>query len=147
MARFALSSVSDAGVLAMRLPLVLFAAAALIGTPALAAAPKHDDLATFTTGLVAGTPVSCIQLSLSRESRTFPHQTIAYRSGAAWYVANFQDGCDSLDWSSTVVTRTPSDQLCRGDIAELQDNTTHMYRGSCVFANFTPYTKPKVQRP
>jgi hypothetical protein len=132
----------------MRNLLVAAAAVSLVATP-LAAAKRDPDaqLAQLLDGRVAGKSVNCIRLSTSWESRTIPHRTIAYRDGSTWYVARFDNGCNILDDFSFVVTKTPTDLLCGGDIAEIHDQSSHIFRGTCAFDGFTPYTRPRLQRP
>jgi hypothetical protein len=67
--------------------------------------------------------------------------TIAFKQGRRLFVNNMQGSCYGLDRGTTaLVTRTPSTQLCRGDIATLVDTSTRVAVGSCVFGDFVPYT-------
>ena len=43
--------------------------------------------------------------------------------------------------AATRFTRTPSGQLCRGDIAQAVDRTANFPAGSCSFGDFVPYTR------
>lgn len=123
--------------------------AGLVSAPAmpLAAADTakgEEMLAKLTAGRIAGKPVDCINLGLSRDdSHTIPGIGMAYRQGTTWYVSRFEDGCDPLRNGVMVVTRLHSSQLCRGDIAELRMAGPNIPMGSCIFGAFTPYTKPR----
>jgi hypothetical protein len=120
-------------------------AASLIAAPALAVRKTPEEqLAKLLEGRTAGKPVSCINLGMSSsssDSMKIPGLAMAYRQGSTWYVNRFQGDCKSLSDDTIVVTRTPSSQLCRGDIADLVSAAARMPVGACIFDDFVPYTK------
>ena len=122
-------------------------AASLIAAPAVAARQTPEEqLAKLLEGRTAGKPVSCINLGMARsggDSQKIPGLAMAYRQGSAWYVNRFRGDCPALREDAILVTRTYSSQLCRGDTADLVSASSHISLGSCIFDDFTPYTKAK----
>lgn len=134
--------------------LIPLAAAALAGcasanSPELAAARAERDardeaaLAKALAGKVqSGAPQSCITLRMVRSSKTIGNRAIVYDMGGGLaYVNNLLGGCVGLDDRNALITRTPTGQLCRGDIATVADLTAGVTTGSCVFGDFIPYRK------
>jgi hypothetical protein len=50
-------------------------------------------------------------------------------------------GCPELKFSRALITRTTSNQLCRGDIATVFDTVSGIQFGSCGLGDFTPYRR------
>jgi hypothetical protein len=132
--------------------IVSLAAIGLIGTAVVAASPAQEKRAAkeaaalekATAGKVAGKPVSCISLSRSRSSQIIGENAIIYRvSSNAFYVNKPVGGCSSLRKDKTLITRTPGDRLCSGDIARVVDLPLGFEGGACVLGEFTPYTKAR----
>ena len=119
--------------------------ACMAAAPALAAPRVSGEakLQQLLKGHTPGKPVSCVSQTPSMTSTTIEGIGIVYRRGSTLYVNRFDQGCPSLNTFNTIVTRTPSNQLCRGDIARIVDLTTRMEGGSCVFSEFTPYERTK----
>ncbi|MDO6416680.1 hypothetical protein Q4F19_20010 [Sphingomonas sp. BIUV-7] len=124
---------------------IIALAVALIATGA-AAAPRPTGearLQAMLAGRTAGTPTNCVSLAPSMDSTKIEGVGMVYRRGRTLYVNRFVNGCPSLNSFNGIVTRTPSTQLCRGDIARVVDFTTGIEGGSCVLGDFTPYEKAK----
>lgn len=134
--------------------LIPFAAVALAGcasanSPEVAAARAERDardeaaLAKALAGKVqSGSPQSCITLHMVRSSKTIGNRAVIYDMGGGLvYVNNLQGGCVGLDDRNALITRTPTSQLCRGDIATVADLTAGITTGSCVFGDFIPYRR------
>ena len=122
-------------------------AAGLVTAPIVPAAAKIETgeakLARITTGRTPGKAVDCINLGLSNnDSEKLPGLGMAYRQGSTWYVNLFQGDCPGLRDDTIVITKLHMSQLCRGDIADLRMSGANIPVGSCVFGDFTPYTKP-----
>lgn len=102
------------------------------------------QLADLTAGKVAGPPVSCLSHHASREMIIIPGGTVAFRdSSRRIYVNNMGGGCPNLRDTNTLVTRpVATTSLCRGDIAQVLDTSSHIFVGSCVFGDFVPFTRP-----
>jgi len=132
------------------LPLIALplAAACMSGPPSpqaqAAAADRQSEidaeLAQELAGKVAGTPVSCISTSRVRSSKNVGDQTLLYEVSANLVYRNDPvGGCSGLQYGRTLITRTPSTQLCAGDIARVADLQTGMETGSCAFSEWVPY--------
>ena len=123
-------------------------AAALIAIPslpALAAEPQGEEkLAKLIAGRTAGASRSCIPQLPNNQSTTVEKVGVVYDVGGTRYVSRFQGGCEELSQFTMIVTRTPTTQLCEGDIAEIYTNPAPSIEvGSCTFGPFVPYTKTK----
>lgn len=120
-------------------------AAALIALPALAAEPQGEDkLARLIAGRTAGAPRSCIAQFPNNRSTTIEKVGVVYDVGGTRYVSRFKHGCDQLTQFTIIVTRTPTTQLCEGDIAQIYTNPLPSIQvGSCTFGPFVPYARPK----
>jgi hypothetical protein len=128
------------------------AAIGLIGTTVVTASPAQEDRAAKETaalekaiaGKVAGKPQGCISLSRARSSQIIGENAIIYRvSSNSIYVNKPVGGCSGLRKDKTLITRTPSDRLCSGDIARVVDLSVGFEGAACVLGEFTPYTKAR----
>lgn len=107
-----------------------------------AGAASEVRLATALQGLSAGTPQTCIDRRDARDMAVYG-DTILYRvSRRLVYRTRTNGGCRSLDRDNALVVRSPSNQLCRGDIATSFDTLSRIENGSCVFGEFTAYRRP-----
>jgi hypothetical protein len=123
------------------------ALAALVATTALAA--RSDDparLEKLLAGRTAGKPVSCLPPGPNSNSTTVGG-TVVYQMGRTYYVQRFMGGCPALRNDRVLISTHPTGRTCRGDIAQIaMQQPPGMSVGSCVFDDFTPYTKPKAAR-
>ncbi|MFL6753233.1 MAG: hypothetical protein ACJ8D5_09265 [Sphingomicrobium sp.] len=135
----------------MRIPaLALVASAACAASSCTPASPaetaavqarQQAQFATLTAGKVPGAPINCLATYRANDMVVVNDNTVAFKQGRRLYVNNMQGSCYGLERGTTaLVTRTPSTQLCRGDIATLVDTSTRTSVGSCVFGDFVPYT-------
>lgn len=131
------------------LPLLMISAAACtasardVDRQARADAADQAALARSLTGLNPGRPQDCVEQTRLRESQTFG-DTIVYRgAGSTRYINRTSGGCNIGRDDAILVTRTPSTLLCRGDIAQAIDRTSHFPVGSCSYGAFIPYSKPR----
>jgi hypothetical protein len=121
---------------------ILFALA--LAAPAIAAGDADGEakLAGLLRGRTAGEPRSCIPLQRDAESHTIERIGVVYDVGTTRYVSHFQGGCAGLTAFTRLTTRTPTTQLCEGDIAQLETQTQPIVPvGSCTYGKFTPYTR------
>jgi hypothetical protein len=118
----------------------LFALSGLIFAGAAQAAPVKQTLAQALEGRVAGEPVSCINLRTIRGSRTIDG-AILYDAGNVIYVNRPRAGAEDLNNWDTMVTRTPSTQLCNIDPVQMVHLPTGMYRGTIFLGDFVPYRR------
>ena len=118
----------------------------LLATPAFAAEPVGEEkLAGLLKGRTAGAPQSCLtRLPPQDRSYTIERIGIVYEVGSTRYLTRFEGGCPELTPFTFIVSRTPTNQLCAGDIAEIVDRSTPAIpRGSCIFGAFTPYPRAR----
>lgn len=105
-------------------------------------ASDQDKLAAELAGLTPQNPVSCIDDYRSGSVEAIG-PTILYKIGRGLvYRSDTAGGCENIARGDILVTRSVSGgRLCKGDIAQTIDSTSHMMTGSCSFAAFTPYRK------
>lgn len=131
--------------------LILTAGLALLGgcatnDPADTRAAEADraSLAAALEGFEqSGPPVSCVSQRNLRGNRSAGESAIVFQgqsAGTLW-VNRPAGGCPSLDMGRTLVTRAPSTQLCRGDIASVVDLVSGTQYGGCGLGEFTPYRR------
>lgn len=132
----------------MRIILSLCAAALVsactTSPPSPAAQARMDreeaKLAKALDGKVAGKPVSCITLRDVDSMQVYGERTLVYRMNSKLSYRNDPyGGCPGLNNSRTLITRTPTGQLCRGDIARVADLAAGFEMGSCALGDFIPY--------
>ena len=117
----------------------------LAAAPGSAAGPTGEaKLQAMIAGRTAGPERSCIPERPDTRSVTIDGVGLVYDVGPTRYVTRFEGGCSQLDWRTIVVTRTPTSQLCRGDIADIVTrDSPPIPISSCVFGPFTPYRRAK----
>ncbi|HEY6917218.1 MAG TPA: hypothetical protein VI381_06205 [Allosphingosinicella sp.] len=92
---------------------------------------------------MAGPPESCVSLRNLQGNRTVDDgdAIIFSTTGDTIYVNRPAGGCPSLRFGRTLVTKTTTGSLCRGDIARVVDLQSNMEQGSCGLGDFVPYRK------
>ena len=131
----------------LSMPALLVAVAACTPTPReqaqidLRLATQQQKLDTALAGRVAGPPTTCLNQFSQRQVSSYG-STFLYRvNNGTIYRTETNGGCGDLD-RNILVTRTPSGQLCSGDIATTIDRVSRFPTGSCSFGEFVPYRKP-----
>ena len=131
------------------LPSLLILAAACTPTArdldrqATAEAGTRAALDRELAGLVPGRPQACVQQIELREVNAYGDTFVYGSRGRTRYVNRTSGGCGDVGGEAILVTRTPSSQLCRGDIATSINRASRVTTGSCSFGDFVPYTKPR----
>ena len=117
--------------------------AAADDAPSDPSAIAQTRLAEELRGRVAGPPQSCVSTRLLRGNRSVGEDVIIFdgQSRNLIYVNRPPAGCPELDSGRALITRTPSTQLCRGDIATVADLVSGTEYGSCGLGDFTPYRR------
>lgn len=106
------------------------------------AAKSQRQFQEMIAGRVAGPPQSCMPTFASRDMTVLDDNTIAFKTGGKVYVAHMLGGCTNASGPYSLVTRqVGSSGLCHGDIASVVDLHNNFTVGSCVFGDFTPYTR------
>ena len=109
-----------------------------------AADRDRADLAAALQGYEqAGPPVSCVNQRDLGGNRSAGEGAIIFqgRMSDRLWVNRPSGGCPSLGMGRALVTRTPSTQLCRGDITNVVDLTAGTQFGGCGLGDFTPYRR------
>jgi hypothetical protein len=105
-------------------------------------ARAETELADALKGKTAGKPVSCVNLRDLRSTKTIGDRTLIYEvSSRLAYRNDPAGGCPASAAGRTLITRTPSTQLCRGDIVRVVDLTAGFDVGTCLLGDFIPYRK------
>jgi hypothetical protein len=122
---------------------------ATVALLAIAAAPRDtraEDaktqaaLAKELAGLTAGPAQACISTFETRDSSvTSFGDTLVYRTAGRTRYVSHTSGCSGVGGDNILITRSPSTQLCSGDIATTVDRTSRIQSGSCSLGEFTPY--------
>ena len=133
-------------IFALPLALMLAAPAVNSGTSEIKLSEKEQaKFDKIVAGRTAGKPVSCITRNDQKNMTVVGDKYLIYsssRNSKTIYVNEPYGGGRNVD-RNTLVTRRPSAQLCRGEIAQVKDITSGAFIDSCTFGSFVPYTKIK----
>lgn len=99
----------------------------------------ETDLAKALEGRTAGEPVTCINQRDIRSVKGVGDRTLIYEMNSRLLYRNDPPGGCRLRPSETIITRTSTNQLCRGDIARIADLTTGVETDGCGLGDFVPY--------
>jgi hypothetical protein len=102
------------------------------------------ELQKELVGKVAGAPVKCLPSYRSNDMTIIDDNTILFRDGRNRVYRNDPlGGCSPMgNGGYTLVTRSLSGQMCRGDIVQVVDLRSRMTAGSCSLSDFVPYQVP-----
>ena len=91
----------------------------------------------------SGPPVSCVSMRDLRGNKSYGEGVIVFDgpTNSSLYVNHPPAGCPELDVGRALITKTPTDRLCRGDIATVFDTGSRTPYGSCGLGDFTPYRR------
>jgi hypothetical protein len=129
---------------------LLFAtgAVALLGSASAQQATRspqaQQELAKALSGRVAGQPVDCINDFRSQVKMTvIDDNTLLFRDGKVVYLQTPPGGCANISNKTNALTtrRSSTNQLCAGDINQVVQPSSGIFRGSCAFGQFVPYKK------
>ena len=110
-----------------------------VGSTAAAPSPA---LAAELAGRTAGDPVPCVSQRDLRGNRSASDGAILFEGpGDIVYVNRPPGGCPTLNSGRTLVTRTTSSRLCRGDIVTVVDPVSGIEFGACGLGDFVPYRR------
>lgn len=133
----------------MRSFIPLIALGAIAGCTTAPPPPPGPDpqaqmrLNQILAGKVAGAPQSCLANWRAQNMVVIDDNTIVFReSSARVWVQKPRNPCDRLSNPSyALVTRTITNQLCSGDIAQVVDPSANIMVGTCVIGDFVPYVR------
>lgn len=97
------------------------------------------ELTRLLASRTAGAPRSCLSLTERRESQTF-RGSIVFGRGTTVY-RNDLNGCPELNSNAIPIFRTPTGQLCSGEIVQLVDRSSQFPIGACSIGPFVPYAR------
>lgn len=107
--------------------------------PAAAIAAQRDPLAGLKP---SGKPVDCIQTRFYGRTDFIGRTGIVFSDGLGRaYLNTLPDACAILSRNAAIASRTPQDQLCRGDIIQVFDPVAHIPLGACGLGSFQPYAR------
>ena len=90
----------------------------------------------------SGPDVSCVNLRQLGGNRSAGEGAVIFDgTGGRLWVNRPSNGCPVLSSGRALQVRTPTGQLCRGDIAIVFDPVTGMEYGGCGLGEFTPYKR------
>jgi hypothetical protein len=111
------------------------------------AARSQAELQSLIAGKAAQPAVSCLPSYNANDMVVIDENTIAFRSGAnRVYVAHMNGPCSNLGGAGSYALLTKNfggTGLCRGEIAQVVDTSSHITVGSCSFGDFVPYIRPR----
>lgn len=123
----------------MRIPLL---AIGLVAAPAASIdRPKDvERVQKAVAGKTAGEPVDCIDRRRSSDFTLAGRHAIFRAGPSLTYINELSPGCEPNLTRRTLIFRSTSSQLCRGEIAEAIDPLGGAAGGSCTLGQFVPYT-------
>jgi hypothetical protein len=94
-------------------------------------------------GRAAQQPQSCVAQRLLRDNRSYGEGVILFEGNGpgSVYVNRPDPGCPELTQNTTLVTRGPTDQLCRGDLVTVVDSSSQIRLGHCTLGDFVEYRR------
>lgn len=124
----------------MIVPILALAAACTAQPPAELSAEAQSELNVELAGRTAGAPQMCVRQFDLTGNRTVGGALVFGTRGRDVVYVNQAD-CPKLDSSRALKTRTPTGQLCSGDIVEVFDPVAGFSYGRCGLQAFTPYRR------
>jgi hypothetical protein len=124
------------------LGLLLAGCAASADTPPGTTNPKQlAEIADALKGLTPGKPETCIDQTRVHNIKTFENTILYQYSPREIYRNDTSGGCAGLRYGDIVVSRTPTGQLCRGDIIHTVSPGSRTMSGACGLGSFVPYRR------
>ncbi|HEY5722186.1 MAG TPA: hypothetical protein VIT45_07675 [Allosphingosinicella sp.] len=88
-----------------------------------------------------GPAVSCVSQRTLGGNKSVGDAVLFSGNTGRVYVNRPAGGCPSMNLGRTLITRTTSSQLCRGDIAHVVDPVSGASYGACGLGEFVPYKR------
>ncbi|TKD51792.1 hypothetical protein [Sphingomonas baiyangensis] len=105
-------------------------------------ADRTAELEAKLAGYTPEEPRTCVSLTQLNQSETFG-STILYRASPGLYYRNDTSGNCGDRRDDILVTRTPSTQLCSGEIVRTIDRFQRFQTGACTLNAFVPYRRDR----
>jgi hypothetical protein len=125
-------------------PLLLSATVLLCAAPATSQprSPKAEmQLQQWLGGKVAGQPIDCMTAFRPSDMVVIDDNTILFKGHHnVVYRNDPPGGCSPMSLGGyALVTRSTTNRLCRGEIAQVVDLRTGVINGGCAMGSFVPY--------
>ena len=106
-------------------------------------ADAQTQLTEELRGRTAGVTTNCVSQRDLGGNRSVGESVLLFegRTSSVIYVNRPPAGCPKLDSGRALRTRTPTTQLCSGDIVSVFDPVSGTEYGSCGLGEFTPYRR------
>ena len=106
-----------------------------------ASATAAADLAKELAGLTPSNSTTCLPPFPTTQVKAFGPTLVYVVSSGVKYRSDTAGGCERVGRGDILITRTPTGQLCQGDIATTVDSASRTFSGSCSFGPFVRYSK------
>lgn len=106
-----------------------------------ASATAAADLAKELAGLTPSNSTTCLPPFPTTQVKAFGPTLVYVVSNGVKYRSDTAGGCERIGRGDILITRTPTGQLCQGDIATTVDSASRTFSGSCSFGPFVRYSK------
>lgn len=107
-------------------------------------AERENRLQQLVAGKVAGPAQSCVPTitTHANDMTVIDDRTVVFKAGGGRvYVGHLSPGCENIGLGNSLITKqSAGSSLCHGDIAQLQNLTSGVTTGSCIFTDFVPYS-------
>lgn len=109
-------------------------------------ARAQSELARALAGKVAGPPIKCLPSHRTRDMTIIDDNTILFRDGRNRVYRNDPPGgCSPMGGAGyTLVTRSITGEMCRGDFVQVVDLTSRITAGACSLGEFIPYETARL---
>lgn len=105
----------------------------------------QERLDRVLAGRTAGTSVSCVRQPDLRGNQSFGESVIMFEGrGDIVWINRPAGGCPTMNMGRSLVTRTTTTQLCRGDIVSVVDPVSGVQFGGCGLGDFVPYRRDRA---
>ena len=102
----------------------------------------QSRFAEAVAGRTPGPAVVCVPQRELRNTRTIGEGVMMFEGpGDVLWVNRPPGGCPTLAFGRAFRTRTPSSQLCRGDIVTVFDPVSGAEFAGCTLGDFVPYRR------
>ena len=102
----------------------------------------QSQLDEALAGRSAGPALTCVPQRELRNTRTIGEGVMLFEGpGDVLWVNRPPGGCPTLAFGRAFRTRTPSSQLCRGDIVTVFDPVSGTEFAGCSLGDFVPYRR------
>lgn len=104
---------------------------------------QASELDKALAGKVPGEKMSCINREPATNLQVISNNVVLYRvSRKLVYKNELIGSCSGLASGDTLIVRSYSSQMCRGDFATTANLMTGMQTGACALGDFIPYRAP-----